>query len=184
MMQYLFSPAGKRYTHEVRGSSAALRNGLPPFFQSRLPLRFFATRRCIANLRVVSRMGSRRGFSGHPTGAEANGALCFALHSGCSTRVACNPGIVVKMPRDAAATNFAVCVDLETETRLRRIGLIRPAATHAACVRPRPSCGRAFTCAHIGILIKNVLYRLAGWRLSCVGSPFSCCSHRLSMPKP
>ena len=106
---------------------------------------------------VASRMGSGLGLSGQPSRAEANGALLLALHSGRATGVARNPGILVRMPRDAAATNFASRVDLETKTCLCRIGLIRPAAAHATCKRARPPCGRAFGCAHVPILIKNVL---------------------------
>lgn len=114
-----------------------------------------------ACLRAESETGSLLGLSGQPARAEANGALHLVLRPGSSTRVAWNPGILVGVPRDAAATNFAAGVDLETKTRFCRIGLIRPAATHAACERARPSCGLAFGWAHKPIYIKNMLYRLA-----------------------
>jgi len=114
-----------------------------------------------ACLRAESETGSLLGLSGQPARAEANGALRLGFRPGSSTRVAWNPGILVGVPRDAAATNCAAGVDLEAKTRFCRIGLIRPAATHATCKRARPSCGLAFDWAHIPILIKNVLYRPA-----------------------
>jgi len=149
------------------------------FYRFTYPMRRVSACPCAA-----SAMGSSLGLSGQPARAEANGALHLAVHSGRATGVAGNPGILVRVPRDAAAANLAVRVDLETKTRLCRIGLIRPATAHATCKRARPPCGLVFGCAHMPILIKNVLHRLAGKKFSCAGSPSSCCSRRPPMPKP
>jgi hypothetical protein len=78
----------------------------------------FPMRRFSARLRAAPGTESLPGLSGQPTHAQASGTLHVALCSGGSARVARNPGILVKVPRDAAATNFSVRIDLETETRL------------------------------------------------------------------